>query len=434
MDQLDRSADPSMFEAPAPGQNDRPAAPVAQPTDGSAPETSPGLVGRKPLSRPPRRWRAGLVLASLVLVLVAVLGVRYWVPRPVETWQVAAGSLTTERAGPGTLDATRRASLSPKIQARIVSVAVDRNDQVKAGDEIARLASDDLESELAAAVASQKASEQAVDQARAESQRKQAALADARQKFEQQAKLLKSKTTTQSSYDTAQSTLRQAEADQSAAEASIAQAEAQAQSAEANVAVARTNVSEATIRAPFNGIVIARDQNPGDLASPGSPIIEIADPRSVVLTARFDESAIASIEPGQVAILHFGSQSDRPISGHVLRLSREVDTETREFTADIVPDELPKNWAIGQRGTATVTTGTRTDVLAVPTRFITRRDGAPGVWVARHDRAQWQPVDLGALGEERVEIRAGLRAGDMLIHGSRIFEKMRLRPARGTTP
>ncbi|MBO0906074.1 efflux RND transporter periplasmic adaptor subunit [Jiella sonneratiae] len=388
------------------------------------------LVGGRPASRPRRLGRAASVAVAGVCVAAAfVLGLRYLVPHPAKGEVVHPGTLVVDRRGPGTLDAIDKSTVGATIQGRIAGIGVDRGDKVAKGDVVAELEAGDLKNQLAVSKAAAAAASAAVEKARVDRQRRRATLDNARQTHARQASLRQTGSTTQANLDAARASLHEAEADLAAAGAAIDQAEAQQQSAEATVAVDEARLAQTVIRAPMDGIVISRDRNVGDIVTPGSSIMQIVDPSTIILTARFDESVISSVEAGQEADVSFASEGDRVIAGKVLRIGREVDTETREFTADVVPTELPPNWAIGQRGTATITVAVKTDVIAVATEDIVRRDGAAGLWVVEEGRASWRPVTLGQIGGGRVEIEHGLFDGDVVLAPGRVFDWMRVREA-----
>ncbi|MGQ9365855.1 efflux RND transporter periplasmic adaptor subunit [Azospirillum sp. A39] len=357
----------------------------------------------------------------------AVAGHRYAWPKPVESWRVAAAPFAIERTGPATLDATGRAAVGARVQGRIAAVAVDRNDRVAAGDPIASLEADDLRNELAAAAAAWEAAGRAAEEAEADLARARAVLANASAAFERQADLRTRGWGTRAEYDAALAARRQAEADHARAEAALRRAVAQERSAAAQEAVGRAHLDEATVRAPFSGVVVSRDLNPGDVATPGAAIVHLVDPATIVVTARFDDSLIATLRPGQEARLAFASEPDAAIHGRVLRLGRSVDEETREFTVDIVPDRLPANWAIGQRGSAVVTVAVHPDALAVPGGCVVWRNGRSGLWVARNGRAAWRPVTLGEAAGGAIEVRDGLSPGDEVLAPDGVYRWMPVR-------
>lgn len=367
---------------------------------------------------PPRPRRAGMgrwIVALCLLLVVGAVGIlRYGAAYPAEHMRVQAGRFEAELSGPGTLDALRKASISSRVQGVLASVRVDRGDQVRAGEVIAKIAAPDLKAQLDVALASREAARTAIDVAFADRDRAQAALANAQSTFARQQQLLRTEMVSKSGYESAQAAHLQAQADLTHADAAISQAQAQERSAAASVEVSRAQLEDSIIRAPIDGIVVSRALNPGDLVSPGSKIVEIVDPASVLLTARYDESAMALVAPGQGAMVRFSSQG-AAVAGQVHRIGREVDSETREFTVDVVPDRLPVNWAMGQRGIAIIHVDLRDDVVAIPVRAVAWRQGRAGVWTIERGRAAWRPVELGAIGGARVEVRSGLEAGEAII-------------------
>lgn len=318
-------------------------------------------------------------------------------------------------SGPGILDALRKASVSASIQGVITTLTVDVGDSVHAGEVIAQLQSADLKAEREAALASHEAARTAVALAEADRRKAKAAQDNAHLVLERQQQLIRTGSTPRSAFEDAQTGMEQALAEVARTEAAISQAKAAEASAEAAARVAEAQLDKATIRAPIDGVVVARRMDMGDLVVPGSVIVDIVDPQSVVLSARFDESAMARVGKGQPARLLFTATGDAATLGEIRRIGRQVDTETREFTVDIAPRRLPRNWAIGQRGTALITLDTDPDGLSVPFGAIAYKDRAPGVFVVRDARAWWQPVELGPVGTARVDVRHGLREGDVVL-------------------
>ncbi|MCS0494061.1 efflux RND transporter periplasmic adaptor subunit [Ancylobacter sp. MQZ15Z-1] len=381
---------------------------------------------RPPVPRARSRGRLRLAGLALALLAAALFGGRYLYPHAVAGETVRPGSLTVELRGPGTLAALSEASVGSRIQGRIDSLAVDRNDKVTKGEVLARLGFDDLAGELTSAQASADASGRAVATAEAERDRAAAALEQARATHERQVTLIAKGVVSEATLDDALSARRQAEAELVRTKRAIEQAEAERDAAKARVAVARAQLDDSVIRAPIDGVVVSRAHYLGEVLTPGTELLHIVDPKSLVLTTRLDESTIAAVQAGQTATVTFGP-AQAPITGHVLRLDREVDEETREFELDIALDTLPVNWALGQRGIARLAIETRTGVLTVPKSFIARRNGIPGLWVARNGRAHWREVGLGAAGETRVEVTRGLAGGDTVLAPDGVFAGMRVR-------
>lgn len=392
---------------------DAPSAVPPSSVPAAAPE-SPEIA--RPAPEPPRANRLLLMgLGVAIAGLSVVLGARYFVPRQIELMTVAPGSFQAELSGPGTLDALSKANVGTSLQGVITRLTVERNDRVAKGDLVAEIAADDLRASLASAQASREAARQNAEAAASDVTRMQAAAENARSTYARQTTLLPEGTTSRSSFESAETAAKQGEADLAKARAALLAAKAQETAADAAVAASQAQLEKSVVRAPIDGVVVARNLNLGDVASPNSAIVTIADPESIVLSTRFDESTIADIAPGLGVRIRFGGEGAPVYPGTVVRVGREVDQETREFTVDIKLKHLPLNWALGQRGTALIELAKSDGAIAVPVASIARRDGMPGVWLADDGRAAWQPVDLGRIGGARVEVLRGIKAGDRVI-------------------
>lgn len=383
------------------------------------------LLRPRPASRPADggwRLRVGLAVA---LGLSLWGGWRYVWPHPAESWQVTLGDLEVYLRGPGLLDANRRAEIGSRVQGALVDLRVERNDSVGEGDLLGQVIADDLAGALAAALASAEAATQAIHQADSELAAAEAVALNAHDEYQRQAALLPSAATAQTTHDAALATHRQARAGVLAAEAALGASIATRHAALAEAERQRAQLAQATLRAPFSGVVVSRSVSLGTLVGPGMVLMELVDPLSVVLVARFDESAIARVQPGQPVRLDFAS--GQRIPGRVLRVGRQVDAETREFNVEISPDWLPTQWALGQRGEAEVQVGRLPGVPLVPIGFIARRGERDGLWVLDDGRARWREARFGARGDALVEVREGVAPGEVVLSGSGLYGGMRVR-------
>lgn len=354
----------------------------------------------------------------LVLLLAAGAGLAsYWyvVPTPVPYYEVKPRLMSLEINGPGLLDAINRVTVTSRIQGFLKEVLVDRNDRVKRGQVLARLESVDLENQVAAAQAEATAALRTVAEIESERDRAVAVYDKTKIELGRQNTLFRLKANSEAQVTTAEAAFKQAEADVARAGASIERAKAQALSQDANVKVLQAKLADATITSPLNGVVISRERNPGDLLLPGVSLMQLVDVDTIIVSARFDESARSAIRPGQSAKIRFASDPSRVWTGKVLRLSRQVDQETREFTIDITLDSLPDSWAMGQRVNVAVEARSPALVIGIPETLIARRDGRAGVWVDRDGRTQWTPVALGYASGSDIEIAHGLAAGDKVL-------------------
>ncbi|WP_170240819.1 efflux RND transporter periplasmic adaptor subunit [Rhodoligotrophos appendicifer] len=359
-------------------------------------------------------------LRLAIVVLLACVGVSllagwYLLPSSVPAFIVQQRMMGLEMTGPGLLDATNRVTITARIQGFLTAINVDRNDTVTQGQVLATLESADLENQLVAAKATAESAQRSIAEAQSTQQRASISLDKAKRDYDRRLPLFKSKTLSESEFSVVETLYKEAQADLTRASTSIQRAQAEAAAADANVKVLESRLAEATILSPLNGTVVFRDRNVGDLLTPGATLMQIVDPATIVVSARLDESAMGAIKPGQSASVTFASEVGRTFDGKVLRLSRQVDQETREFTADITLDELPKNWAMGQRTNVAIQGESPAASIAVPQTYITRRDNRAGVWVNRSGRAHWVPVSLGYLSGTDVQITHGLAEGDAVL-------------------
>ena len=385
------------------------------------------------LAERPRRagWRKRLLPMALLATGLAILaGWTWWTyGRAIEVpaVRVAAAAFLSEASAPATLDALTKATVAARVQGRIALVARDVGDQVRAGELLVRLDEAELRGNFENAVAAETVARRGIELARAEHARAEAALANASAQFERAQRLKDQGWTSGADFDTKRAALRSAEADVTRATAAITQAEAQADAAAATVRTQRVRLEDAEVRAPFDGIITQRSANAGDVVGPSNAVLELAAPESLIMTARFDESAMGRLAPRLTASVRFHSAPERRHAATIIRVGRRVDGETREVTADLRLDAPPAHWALGQRADVRVILGRSEDTLAVPSRLVVWHDRRPHVWVLAEGRARLRTVVLGETGGDRIAIRAGLSPGEHVLEPARLYP---FRPVR----
>ena len=179
--------------------------------------------------------------------------------------------------------------------------------------------------------------------------RSEAVLAQARLDHKRLMGLLASNAVSQTDTDKAVEALHVAEADLKRSNAAIAEAQGQVLVAEKTLLYRKEEMAFTQIHAPYDGLIIRRDRDPGDMLVPGGALMEIISLDEIWVSAWVDETAISKVAAGQMARIVFRSESDKNYPGVVSRIGRETDRETREFLVDVRVNELPKNWTIGQR-------------------------------------------------------------------------------------
>jgi len=370
---------------------------------------------RAPRSRGRRHvWN----VVKVTLLIGVAASVLYWLrfaPVAVAGFEVTPGAVIAEVMGTGTLEARISATISPKISGRIVEVLVDQGDRVEAGQVLFRLDDSDLSRQVEIAENTLVSARRAVERQNADVTRANASLNLARIEHRRIEELLPQDSATSIELDRTTESLRMAEADLTRSEAALGEANSQVAVASSTLDYQRARLADSVIAAPFAGLIARRDHEAGDVVVPGSSVFLMLDTREMWIRAWVDETEMGRLHPDQAARIVFRSEPERSFPGHVARLGREADRETREFVVDVFADSLPENWAVGQRAEVYIETARATEVLTAPVNAVVWRDGQSGVFVENGGQAMWRPVRLGIRGAQSVEVQEGLAAGERII-------------------
>ena len=168
---------------------------------------------------------------------------------------------------------------------------------------------------------------------------------------------------------------------------------------------------------PVDGVVAARDVDPGTTVVAGQTVVEVVDPRSLWVHVRFDQGASQGLRSGLASQVVLRSRSREPLAGSVLRVELQADAVTEEMLAKVVfsvsPDPLP---SIGELAEVTVSLAALASGPVVPNAAVQRADGATGVWQLVDGDLRFTPVTLGVTDlEGRVQVLSGLNVGDRIV-------------------
>lgn len=260
-----------------------------------------------------------------------------------------AASAADDVLGTGTLEARVKTQVSARIQERLAEVLVDQGDAVKKGQLLAKLDDAELRQQAAIAQASFAAAKQTAQRVEADLARSQAVLEQARKDAKRLAGLLASNAVSQTDSDKAAEALKVAEADLKRSNAAIAEAQGLVLVAEKTMLHRQEQLAFTQITAPYDGLIIRRDREPGEMLVPGATLMELISLDELWIRAWVDETEMPRLAKGQKARVVFRSEPQKNYPGVVSRLGREMDRETREFIVDVRVEQLPVNWAVGQR-------------------------------------------------------------------------------------
>jgi len=187
--------------------------------------------------------------------------------------------------------------------------------------------------------------------------------------------------------------------------------------ARAGLDVARAQLTYSVIASPSDGTVVDRPKRPGDLALPGVPILTLESGHALMFDAFVDVgedktslSAFAVGKPVEVRIDGLAT----PLKGTVSRFIPSADPTTRSYQIKIA---LPEKAGLtpGMFGRAVFQTG-ESKVPVIPRKAVVERGGLSGVYVVdRENKAQFRWLRTGREWSDRIEVTAGLQAGERLV-------------------
>jgi len=300
----------------------------------------------------------------------------------------------------GTVRAAQSAQLSSQVMGAITRVNVREGDQVRRGEVLITIDAARQRSAYDSANAGLSASQQTIEAADADYALAEATLKRYRVLYDK-------KSVSPQEYDEVKTRLAAAKARRDAAAARRVQAEAA-------VSEANTVVGFTRIRAPFDGLVVAKLTDAGALAAPGVPLLTIEDPTHFRLEAMVDESQISSVGLGETVPVVIDSLGKQTITGKVVQIVPMADTASRTFTVKV---DLPANPQIhsGLFGRARFARGERESIL-IPQNALLHRGQLDGVYVVGKDQiASLRYVTLGKFSANQIEVLSGLENGERIV-------------------
>ncbi|MEO5698990.1 MAG: efflux RND transporter periplasmic adaptor subunit [Casimicrobiaceae bacterium] len=380
------------------------------------PDLSQLRIDRNALPRPRRRrW---VVWALVVLLLAAVAA--WWVLRPrVAAVQTVAVVTTYPSQAYVVLNASgyvvpqRKAAIASKATGRLEWLGVAEGSRVKAGEVIARLDNRDVVAQAEAASANVAAARAALAQVEAEARE---AAAQLRRDQDLVARGFVSRAALDSS---------RARADRTAA--AVANARATIAAAQATARNAQVSVDYTVIRAPFDGVILSKSANVGDIITPFSAAIEskgavvtLADMTSLEVEADVSESSLAKVHVGQPAEITLDALPDARFRGRISRMVPTVDRAKATVTTKVRFDEidprvLPEMSAKVALLSREVSAVEQRPLTAVNADAVVVRDGGSVVYAVRDGRAVAVQVQAGVNVGDLVAITGSLKTGERVI-------------------
>jgi cobalt-zinc-cadmium efflux system membrane fusion protein len=198
------------------------------------------------------------------------------------------------------------------------------------------------------------------------------------------------------------------------ADRELANAQAEVGRAEVARTAAESALARAVIRAPFNGIVVARLHNPGDLVqgTATDPVLRLVDPARLEVTATIRAADSARVQPGATA--RIAGAADTPPVRLLVALRAPSPTGTSDVLVRLTFMDMP-TLAVDTPVEVDIDAEERSNVVLIPAAAVLGEGADAAVFVASGNRAERRSVTIGVADEARVEITSGLKRGELLI-------------------
>lgn len=365
------------------------------------------------------------ILIPLVFV-TAMVGSWLYVTRsentaPPITAVVTRGTVETSVLASGTMEAKQLVSVGARVSGQIETLAVALGDEVKKGDLIAQIDSQDQQNDVLTAKAN-------LANIKAQIAAKKASLIKAESALERQLKLVTSDYVSKEDLEAAQ-------ADVDVYKAEIDALAAQQASIEVMVSTAQIALDRTKITAPISGTVVAIINDEGQTvnATQSAPtIVKIAELDKMVVKAEISEADVVHVKPAQQVRFTILGDPDH----HFTATVRDVEPAPSEIeSSDTIssdeaiyyngllevdnPDHLLR---IGMTAEVSIILDRAENVLTIPSSALTK--GRQGYMVTLYDpdsgAAEVQPVEVGLNNKVSAEIKSGLSEGDMVVTGTTV--------------
>jgi RND family efflux transporter MFP subunit len=362
-----------------------------------------------------RRWIVWLVVA---LVAAAVAAATLLQPR-VSTVQ----ALSVVTAYPsqqfvilnatGYVVAQRKAAVASKATGRLEWLGVAEGSRVKANEVIARLDNKDVSAQLEQAAAAVKVAQSNIDQSEAE-------LWEAGESLKRTRDLVAKGFISQSALDTAV-------AREIRARGAVAGARSSLAAATAGRHVAQVAVDYTVIRAPFEGVVLTKNANIGDIVTPFSSaadskgaVVTMADMTTLEVEADVSEASLAKVQVGQPCEIVLDALPDARLRGSISRMVPTVDRAkatvmTKIRFSELDPRVLPEMSAKVSFLSQEITPGQQQPLLAVNPEALAERGGKTVAFVIRDGRAEEVAIVRGPKLGDLVAVAGAIKAGDKMV-------------------
>lgn len=364
-------------------------------------------------------------VGAVLVVLAAVAAGAWWLTSErrlvveaasveARTTGVVAGAVLNAS---GYVTARRRATVSSKMTGKVIEVNVEEGMRVRKGQVLARLDDSQIRAAYELAAAQRDAAQKAIEESEVRLRQAQLTLGRRQQ--------------LRSEGVVGQADVDDAQAEVDSLKARIVAARQQEEVAARQLALQKTQLDDTVIRAPFSGVAISKDAQPGEMVSPVSAgggftrtgISTIVDMSSLEIEVDVSESYINRVHPDQKATAVLDAYPDWQIPAHVITTIPSADRQKatvlvrlafEQLDPRILPDMGVK---VAFHGTEQPTASTGGGAVILAPRTAVRTDGGSSVVYAigSEQRVERRAVKVGVEQGDKLEILSGLNGGEQVV-------------------
>ena len=373
-----------------------------------------------PPPRTPRSsWKYGKPV--LAVIMVSMVAGWWWTRHKIIEVEVTTAVSISNNSPSTVLDASgyvvarRQATVSAKVTGKVAEVFVEEGMHVKADQILATLDNSTATRQL-------ELSKQQANAARSELSQIQVRLDEAQRATHRGEQLRHEKLISEAELDALQSTT-------AALRAQLGSIQSQVSVAEANIQLQQQNISDFTVRAPFAGVVISKDAQPGEMISPISAgggftrtgIATLVDMDSREVEVDVNEAFINRVIDGQKTEATLDAYPDWTIPSHVISIVPTADRQKATVKVRIGFDQLdPRilpDMGVKVRflDNTEKTTNQHRQSIQLPSTSVVHASGNNYVWRLKDDMLEKVAITIGNERSGQIEILSGIQAGDSVV-------------------
>ena len=314
----------------------------------------------------------------------------------------------------GTVLAQTTSILSSKLMGTVRAILVEEGQPVKAGQPLVVLDQRQVSAQLQQAEAALSEARKAENAAASAQESARAGAELARMNYDRYVPMLKEEAVTPQEFDAVAAHHRQAQAALTQAGSMAAAARSRVQQARAAVAAASVTHKDAVINAAYDGVMVDKLVEIGDLAVPGTPLVKIERTGNYRVDLELPESHILSIRTGDTVAVRVPGLIEQPLDGIVATIVPAADTKSRSFLVKVrLPDSA--NLRSGVFARVAVPIGT-SRLLLVPTTAVVHEGQLTGIYIVDSDQiARFRLIRIGKSLGNTTEVLSGLQEGARFI-------------------